>query len=52
MSFYDRTHGLKRRRTDDVGDDEETVPIVRDAKWYKEDGDCVIQVQNTLFKVS
>ena len=27
-------------------------PLVRDEKYYLPDGDCVLQVENTLFKVS
>lgn len=33
-------------------DDEPIVPPVRDTFYYREDGDCVIRVKNTLFKVS
>lgn len=27
-------------------------PLVHDPDWYKETGDCVIRVEDTLFKVS
>jgi hypothetical protein len=54
----------KRRRTEDEDEDEleqgssnlnviasEPQAIVRDAIYYKDGGDCVLQVENTLFKV-
>ena len=31
---------------------EMSEPLVHDPDWYKETGDCVIRVEDTLFKVS
>ncbi|KAJ7080635.1 hypothetical protein B0H15DRAFT_890753 [Mycena belliarum] len=28
-----------------------STPAVRDEKYYRDDGDCIIQVENTLFKI-
>jgi len=48
----------KRRRTDETVDTEQEfgavqaiTPIVRDLKFYRNDGDCEILAGNTLFRV-
>lgn len=32
-------------------DDEEVVIPTRDAEYYDEEGDCVVRIENVLFKV-
>ncbi|TFK52351.1 hypothetical protein OE88DRAFT_1698157 [Heliocybe sulcata] len=46
----------KRQRTDHLEDTKELVitdreTLVRDDKYYRADGDCIIKVENTLFKI-
>ncbi|EPQ54673.1 hypothetical protein GLOTRDRAFT_130023 [Gloeophyllum trabeum ATCC 11539] len=47
----------KRQRTSELEDRKEPViasteELVRDEKYYRTDGDCVIRVENTLFKAT
>jgi hypothetical protein len=54
----DESRPRKRQRTesDDELDNHASClakgPLVRDQEYYKEEADCVIQVENSLFKAS